>query len=53
MGVEQQEASESDIDAAMARLQRLNDSSSGEKTAALRKELQNIMQNHFGVFRPG
>jgi succinate dehydrogenase / fumarate reductase flavoprotein subunit len=52
-GVEQQEASESDIDAAMARLQRLNDSSSGEKTAALRKELQNIMQNHFGVFRRG
>jgi len=52
-GVEQQEASESDIQAAMARLQRLNDSKGGEKTADLRKELQNIMQNHFGVFRRG
>ena len=52
-GVEQQEASESDIEAAMGRLNRLNNSSSGEKTADLRKELQNIMQNHFGVFRKG
>jgi len=52
-GVEQQEASETDIEAAMGRLRKLNDSKSGEKTAALRKELQNIMQNHFGVFRRG
>jgi len=52
-GVEQQEASESDIEGAMARLSRLNESRSGEKTADLRKELQNIMQNHFGVFRRG
>ena len=52
-GVEQQDASESDIEAAMARLARLNESSSGEKTADLRKELQGIMQNHFGVFRRG
>jgi succinate dehydrogenase / fumarate reductase flavoprotein subunit len=52
-GVEQQEASETDIEAAMGRLRKLNDSKSGEKTAALRKELQNTMQNHFGVFRRG
>lgn len=52
-GVEQQEASESDIEGAMARLARLNESTSGEKTADLRKELQNVMQNHFGVFRKG
>ncbi|MDG2176169.1 MAG: succinate dehydrogenase flavoprotein subunit [Gammaproteobacteria bacterium] len=52
-GLEQREASESDIEGAMARLDRLNNSTSGEKTADLRKELQNIMQNHFGVFRKG
>jgi succinate dehydrogenase / fumarate reductase, flavoprotein subunit len=52
-GLEQREASESDIEGAMVRLDRLNNSSSGEKTADLRKELQSIMQNHFGVFRKG
>ncbi len=52
-GVEQQDASESDIEGAMARLARLDESRSGEKTADLRKELQGIMQNHFGVFRRG
>jgi succinate dehydrogenase / fumarate reductase, flavoprotein subunit len=52
-GLEQRTASETDIDGAMQRLQRLNDSSSGEKVSVLRKELQNIMQNHFGVFRNG
>jgi succinate dehydrogenase / fumarate reductase flavoprotein subunit len=52
-GIEQRDASETDIEAAMARLQRINNSSSGEKVPVLRKELQNIMQNHFGVFRSG
>jgi succinate dehydrogenase / fumarate reductase flavoprotein subunit len=52
-GVEQREASDSDIDAAMQRLNKLNSSRSGERVPALRKELQNIMQNHFGVFRTG
>ena len=52
-GVEQQDASASDIEGAMARLARLDESRSGEKTADLRKELQGIMQNHFGVFRRG
>ena len=52
-GLEQREASESDIEAAMARLNRLNASTSGEKVPVLRKELQSIMQNHFGVFRTG
>ena len=47
------EATEDDIDTACARLNRLNGSGSGEKTADLRKELQTIMQNHFGVFRRG
>ena len=52
-GVEQRSASETDIDEAMQRLNRLNTSSSGEKVSDLRKELQGVMQNHFGVFRNG
>lgn len=47
------DATDADIDAACARLNRLNGSENGEKTADLRKELQTIMQNHFGVFRRG
>ncbi len=47
------DATDADIEAACVRLNRLNGSESGEKTADLRKELQTIMQNHFGVFRRG
>ncbi len=42
-----------DIERAMARPRRLDESASGESTSALRAELQNIMQLHFGVFRTG
>jgi succinate dehydrogenase / fumarate reductase flavoprotein subunit len=52
-GIEMRDASESDIEAAMARLNRVNNSSGGEGAAELRKELQNTMQNYFGVFRRG
>lgn len=52
-GIEMRDASETDIEASMQRLNRLNESSSGEKVPELRKELQGIMQNHFGVFRKG
>jgi succinate dehydrogenase / fumarate reductase flavoprotein subunit len=52
-GIEMREASDSDVEAAMSRLDNLNNSTSGEKVADLRKELQNVMQNHFGVFRNG
>jgi succinate dehydrogenase / fumarate reductase flavoprotein subunit len=37
----------------MTRLNRVNSSKGGEKVADLRKELQNIMQLYFGVFRTG
>lgn len=47
------DASDTDIEEGMQRLNRLNESTSGEKVSGLRKELQNIMQNHFGVFRRG
>jgi succinate dehydrogenase / fumarate reductase flavoprotein subunit len=52
-GVEQRAASQSDIDQALARLNRLNSTESGESVAELRTELQTIMQNYFGVFRRG
>jgi succinate dehydrogenase / fumarate reductase flavoprotein subunit len=52
-GVELREPGESDLDAAMARLNKVNASTEGESVADLRKELQNVMQNHFGVFRRG
>ena len=51
--MERRRAADSDIEQAMARLTRLNESSSGESVPALRNELQNVMQNHFGVFRSG
>lgn len=52
-GIELREPNQSDIDAAMTRLDRLNNSQGGESTPALRTELQNVMQNYFGVFRKG
>ena len=52
-GMEQREASETDIEQAQNRLFRLNESNSGESVAMLRAELQDVMQNHFGVFRRG
>ena len=52
-GIEMRDASESDFEQAMSRLNRLNASTGGEKTADLRKEMQGIMQNYFGVFRRG
>lgn len=52
-GMEQRAASQSDIDQALSRLNRLNSTKSGENVAELRTELQTIMQNYFGVFRRG
>lgn len=52
-GIELRDASESDLQFANDRLQRLNQNQSGESASQLRKELQTIMQNHFGVFRKG
>ncbi|MDG2271120.1 MAG: succinate dehydrogenase flavoprotein subunit, partial [Halioglobus sp.] len=52
-GIELRDASETDIERAMSRLNKLNNSTGGEKVGELRKELQNTMQNYFGVFRNG
>ena len=52
-GISLRDASDSDIESAMANLNALNARESGENAAAVRKDLQSIMQNHFGVFRKG
>jgi succinate dehydrogenase / fumarate reductase flavoprotein subunit len=52
-GIELRDASEDDIKQAAARLDRINNTTGGEKVGDLRKELQNVMQNYFGVFRRG
>ena len=50
-GVAYREASKSDVEVALVGLRKLEASTAGEPTAVLRQELQNIMQNNFGVFR--
>jgi succinate dehydrogenase / fumarate reductase flavoprotein subunit len=52
-GIDLEEPTEEHINAAMARLNKVNNNNDGESAAELRTELQNIMQNHFGVFRRG
>ena len=52
-GISHRGASDTDLEQAMQRLDRLNASRDGENVADLRRELQNVMQNHFGVFRKG
>ena len=52
-GIEQRVASDADVELALARLNRLNESKGGEDVVSLRSELQEVMQNHFGVFRKG
>ena len=50
-GVSYRDASASDIEQAMTRLNRWNESKKGESVADLRRELQKTMQEAFGVFR--
>ena len=52
-GIEMKDATDAEVEKAASRLITLNNTTSGEKVADLRKELQSIMQNHFGVFRTG
>ncbi len=47
------DATEADIERAMARLNRLNNSTGGESVSEVRAELQKTMQLYFGVFREG
>ncbi|MEQ5801571.1 succinate dehydrogenase flavoprotein subunit [Halomonas sp. H10-9-1] len=50
-GIDYLDASESDIETAMKRITRWNESEGGETVPELKRELQAIMQNSFGVFR--
>jgi len=52
-GGESMAASESDIQNAMARLDRLNSGEGTERVADVKKDLQDTMQLYFGVFRDG
>ncbi len=52
-GFDSVDASDSDVEAALSRLDRLNQSNSGESVAKVRADLQNTMQLYFGVFREG
>jgi succinate dehydrogenase / fumarate reductase flavoprotein subunit len=52
-GFETKPASLANLDAAMARLNKLNDSENGASVPETRAELQKIMQLYFGVFREG
>lgn len=50
-GIDHRAASDTDVDESMARLNKLNNNTSGESAPVLKKELQTTMQNNFGVFR--
>ena len=52
-GIDYRLASEDDVDRAMGRLNALDSNDNGEDTVELKRELQNCMQNYFGVFRDG
>jgi succinate dehydrogenase / fumarate reductase flavoprotein subunit len=52
-GIDMRDATASDIEESNAGLVALNEREGGENVAALRKELQGVMQNYFGVFRNG
>jgi len=52
-GYHAESASQANVDAAMVRLNALNNSQSGESIAEVREELQKTMQLYFGVFREG
>jgi succinate dehydrogenase / fumarate reductase flavoprotein subunit len=47
------DADKDDIDAALHSLNVLNGSSSGFEVSTVKRELQEVMQNYFGVFRRG
>lgn len=52
-GIELKDATEANLETAMSRLNGINTNPCTDSVADLRKELQTIMQIHFGVFRRG
>ena len=52
-GITMDDASESDIETAMTRLNKIENNPNGEKASEVRAEMQRIMQESFGIFRTG
>lgn len=52
-GVQMDQAVESDIETAMARLNKIESNPNGEKAHEVRADMQKIMQDCFGIFRTG
>ena len=52
-GISHKSVSNDNIEEGMDRLNKINNSKSGDKAPVLRSELQTTMQNYFGVFRRG
>ncbi len=52
-GLAQHSVSQEDIDFALQRVNRWNDTKQGENFQQIRAEMKNVMQNDFGVFRTG
>lgn len=52
-GLAMSDVSDSDVEPAMARYERWETSTDGESPEAIKKELNTVMQNCFGVFRRG
>ncbi|PYF84319.1 MULTISPECIES: succinate dehydrogenase flavoprotein subunit [Marinomonas] len=52
-GFDSLDADDTNIEKALSRLNRLNGSNGGESVAAVRADLQRVMQLYFGVFRDG
>jgi len=50
-GLPQHNVTQDDVDAALSRLHRWENTTKGESVSKIRKELQRAMQNDFGVFR--
>lgn len=50
-GLSQQTCADSDVEAALARVSKWDRQQDGESVAVIRAEMQEVMQNHFGVFR--
>lgn len=52
-GLHFRDANQADIDAASERLNRWNNTKTGEDVAVIRADMQKVMQEDFGVFRTG
>lgn len=52
-GIQEPSVSSDAVDEAMVRYQRWESAKEGETVDSIRKEMQKVMQNHFGVFRSG